>query len=77
MHCSLLYCKVKQLFDLLSGMQHLKQDLAPDRSSLPVLSVTAQMVLLCAWRTVKEVSLLLGELSEQAPISSTEDTDNL
>jgi len=77
MHCSLLYCKVKQLFDLLSGMQPLKQDLAPDRSNLPVLNVTAQMVLLCAWRTVKEVSLLLGELSEQAPISSTEDTDNL
>jgi hypothetical protein len=77
MHCFLLKCKVKRLLDLLSGLQHLKQDLAPNRSSLPVLNVTAQMGLLCAWRTVKEVSLFLGELSEQAPISSTEDTDSL
>lgn len=30
--------------------------------------VTPQMVLLCSWRTIKEVSLLFGLLSTKAPI---------
>lgn len=34
----------------------------------PASKVTAQMVLLCSWRTVKEVSLLLGRLSDCCPI---------
>ncbi|XP_014285925.1 tRNA (32-2'-O)-methyltransferase regulator THADA isoform X2 [Halyomorpha halys] len=34
--------------------------------------VTSQMVLLCSWRTVKEVSLLLGELSERASIKKND-----
>ncbi|XP_037051446.1 thyroid adenoma-associated protein homolog [Bradysia coprophila] len=32
------------------------------------LSTTPQMLLLCSWRTVKEVSLLLGDLTLNAPI---------
>ncbi|XP_055695123.1 uncharacterized protein LOC129796972 [Lutzomyia longipalpis] len=32
--------------------------------------VTPQMVLLCGWRTIKEVTLLLGEICEKTPIST-------
>jgi hypothetical protein len=64
-------------FDLLSGMQHLKQGSVSNVSESSVLNVTAQMVLLCAWRTVKEVSLFLAQLSEQASISSAGDSDKV
>ncbi|XP_054263910.1 thyroid adenoma-associated protein homolog [Macrosteles quadrilineatus] len=36
-----------------------------------VEGVTSQMVLLCSWRTVKEVSLLLGHLAEECSIATT------
>lgn len=32
-------------------------------------TVTAQMLLLCSWRTVKETSLFLGDIAARAPIS--------
>ncbi|XP_046664488.1 thyroid adenoma-associated protein homolog [Homalodisca vitripennis] len=42
-----------------------------------VEGVTSQMVLLCSWRTVKEVSLLLGFLAEEASITGTSEDDGL
>uniref|UniRef100_T1J611 tRNA (32-2'-O)-methyltransferase regulator THADA n=1 Tax=Strigamia maritima TaxID=126957 RepID=T1J611_STRMM len=36
-------------------------------------SVTAQMVLLCSWRTVKEISLLLGDLCQRSPLPEDND----
>ncbi|KAL0177478.1 hypothetical protein M9458_026372, partial [Cirrhinus mrigala] len=30
--------------------------------------VTAQMVLVCCWRTMKEVSMLLGHLCQSMPL---------
>ncbi|XP_067011359.2 tRNA (32-2'-O)-methyltransferase regulator THADA [Anabrus simplex] len=42
-----------------------------------VMNVTAQMLLLCSWRTVKEVSLFLGEISERAPVLTKPDEEGL
>lgn len=39
------------------------------------IKVTAQMILLCAWRTVRESALLLGEIAQHVPIQS-ESTPN-
>ena len=33
-----------------------------------VMAPTAQILLVCCWRTMKEVALFLGELAENAPI---------
>ncbi|CAL1281729.1 unnamed protein product [Larinioides sclopetarius] len=38
-------------------------------------AVSAQILLLCCWRTHKEVSLLFGEISDRIPVSSDKDTE--
>ncbi|XP_052865939.1 thyroid adenoma-associated protein homolog [Anopheles cruzii] len=35
---------------------------------------TSQMLLLCSWRTIKEVSLILGDIASRSPIQSDVDT---
>ena len=35
--------------------------------------VTAQMVLVCCWRSMKEVAMLLGQLCQSLPLQYTSD----
>ncbi|GBM23527.1 Thyroid adenoma-associated [Araneus ventricosus] len=39
-------------------------------------AVSAQILLLCCWRTHKEVSLLFGEISDRIPVSGDNDTES-
>lgn len=44
-----------------------------DISQLNSIKVTAQMILVCSWRIVRETALLLGEIANRIPITKTED----
>lgn len=57
-----------------SNAQTVKQE-ADTEELEDVLSIVPQLVLLCAWRSVKEVSLILGSLVNQAPLEH-EDTEH-
>uniref|UniRef100_A0A182N8V1 DUF2428 domain-containing protein n=1 Tax=Anopheles dirus TaxID=7168 RepID=A0A182N8V1_9DIPT len=35
---------------------------------------TPQMILLCSWRTIKEISLILGDIASRSPITETDNT---
>ncbi|XP_049842043.1 thyroid adenoma-associated protein homolog isoform X1 [Schistocerca gregaria] len=53
-------------------LRRLQQQSAEQDSPVTFRNVncSAQMLLLCSWRTVKEVSLLLGDIAERAPVAS-------
>lgn len=38
--------------------------------------VTAQMVLVCCWRGMKEVAMLLGQLCQSLPLHYTDDNSH-
>lgn len=45
----------------------------PDSVVLDIVkthAVTAQLLLLCSWRTHREISLLFGDLTEKLPLSN-------
>ncbi|KAG8229710.1 hypothetical protein J437_LFUL009835 [Ladona fulva] len=52
------------------SLKNIKESEEREDSSEKLSPVTAQMVLLCSWRTVKEVSLFLGDVTNQASIYS-------
>jgi len=42
-----------------------------------IIAPASQILLVCCWRTMKEVALLLGELAENAPIQDCDSKHGL
>ncbi|XP_058805836.1 thyroid adenoma-associated protein homolog [Phymastichus coffea] len=69
--CFKLNTAVSQIVNSSSPEGHLPMDSDPDSTRIELCNfviVTPQMVLLCSWRTVKEISLFFGYLTFNAPI---------
>uniref|UniRef100_A0A4W3HEY4 tRNA (32-2'-O)-methyltransferase regulator THADA n=1 Tax=Callorhinchus milii TaxID=7868 RepID=A0A4W3HEY4_CALMI len=52
------------------------EDCKPAEGKFLFNSVTAQMVLVCCWRSMKEISLLLGLLCQNLPLQSSSDSED-
>lgn len=71
--CFELNSAVSQIVNNSSPEGHLPMDLNPRHLNCILqddeeVVITPQMVLLCSWRTVKEISLLFGHLTSNASI---------
>lgn len=56
----------------LNDRSHLIVGANDDYSHLNHVKVTAQMILVCAWRTVRETALLMGEVALHIPTTTSE-----
>lgn len=72
-----------ELTNLLPNMERITDELPPNKVLTKQCKMenehfktTPQMLLLCAWRTVKEISLLLGDITLNAPILRNPNTLN-
>ncbi|KAJ8688100.1 hypothetical protein QAD02_023895 [Eretmocerus hayati] len=76
--CFRLNSAVSQIVNNSSPEGHLPMDLNPRHlehlsCNVEEVVITPQMVLLCSWRTVKEISLFFGYLTSQASIYDDKD----
>lgn len=59
----------------LNDVSHYLETPNEDLSDGSQIKVTAQMILLCSWRTVREAALLLGEISLHIPVQTSSNPD--
>ena len=80
--CFDLNAAVSQIVNNSSPEGHLPMDLNPQHLD-PIMQdvedvvITPQMVLLCSWRTVKEISLFFGYITSKASIFNEETKNGL